>query len=156
MRPKHCLVVASIVFASTSMQCNVFENGPSHFENINDKIIVGFSEGYPSMSAVGDPAIMLTMTSVRIYSCMNYTFLYELAKSQDSIHLAILGVTIGEICLTALGPAVASTPIELASGAYNVDVDILGSTDRYALVVTNDDIRLAPIFVLVPPDPMTS
>jgi len=143
MRAIHCLVVALIVFASTSMQCNVFENGPSHFENVSGKVIVGFSEGYPS--GAGEPTIMLTMSSVRIYPCMNYTLLYKLTKSQDSIHLAILGVTIGEICLTALGPAGASTPIELASGAYNVDVDILGSTDRYALVVTNDDIRLTPI-----------
>lgn len=126
-----------------SMQCNVFENGPSHFENVSGKVIVGFSEGYPS--GAGEPATMLTMSSVKIYGCMNYTFLYTLTKSQDSIHLAILGVTIGEICLTALGPAVASTPIELASGAYNMDVGILGSTDRYALVITNDDIRLTPV-----------
>ncbi|MGH7519708.1 MAG: hypothetical protein ACREMI_00360 [Gemmatimonadales bacterium] len=54
-------------------------------------------------------------------------------------------VTIGEICLTAIGPAQYKTALPITAGTYTLLFVRRGQIDRYTLTVTQTEFTIATI-----------
>ena len=71
--------------------------------------------------------LTLNCATTKIYPCVNYQLDYSLARQGNTFIIQFHGVSIGEICFTATGPARAS-----------IDLGSLGA-GVYRLVITNGD-----------------
>jgi hypothetical protein len=90
------------------------------------------------------PQIVLFLATEQQYPCMNYQLESELAIQADKVHIDVSGrVTIGEICLTAIGPAQFRAVLPIAEGTYALEFTRAGLTDRYTLTVTETAIEIA-------------
>ena len=89
------------------------------------------------------PQIVLFLATERQYRCMNYQLESELAIQADQVHIDISGrVTIGEICLPAIGPAQFRAVLPIAEGMYALEFTRGSLTDRYTLIVTATAIEI--------------
>jgi YbbR domain-containing protein len=83
--------------------------------------------------------LQLICTTERIYNCSNYTIKNTFSKSSNIINIDFKGIYIGDICLTAFGPA--NTVIDLgtlSNGTYNLNIKVEGKKSEGHLIVTDD------------------
>ena len=89
------------------------------------------------------PQIALFLATEKQYPCMNYNLESTLGIQADNVHVDISGrVTIGEICLTAIGPAQFRAVLPIAAGTYVLEFTRASLTDRYTLIVTDTAIEI--------------
>ncbi len=92
------------------------------------------------------PQIVLFLATETQYPCMNYQLESELGIEADKVHVDISGrITIGEICLTAIGPAQFRAVLPIVEGTYALEFTRGGLTDRYTLTVTHTLIVIATL-----------
>ncbi len=80
----------------------------------------------------------------REYGCSNYTLLYHLTRLGAHIAVAFDGVSVPDICLTALGPARCRVPLgPTAEGTFPLTLNVEGVARQGELVVTASTLELA-------------
>jgi len=92
----------------------------------------------------GDPLLLVLQTE-DIYPCLNYRLAAALRVEDDTIVVVLGCVFPPPICLDALGPAGFNGDIDLAPGAYVLELRAQGATDRYRVDVSSDAVRVEPI-----------
>ncbi len=141
MMPKRILAFLSMSLIFVT--CDFPLDGKKiNLETLNGKVIVGVQELYERYDQPEDPKIAIVLRSEHIFGCINYHIEHQFQKKGNDLSLAILGASIGPICLTALGPATASLFPGLSSGAYRLSITMDGRTDDYELILTDAAIRL--------------
>jgi hypothetical protein len=90
--------------------------------------------------------IVLQVMTEKEYSCMNYQLESELAVSGRLVQVGFTGnVTIGQVCLTAFGPARFVAALPLTDGVYTFEFSRGGATDRYQVTVSAAAIEITPV-----------
>src|SRR5207247_1691535 len=90
--------------------------------------------------------IELFLATEEQYPCANYRLESDLGIQGNKLRVDISGrVTIGQTCLTAIGPAQFRAVLPLADGAYALELARGGLTDRYILTVTEAAIDIATL-----------
>jgi hypothetical protein len=134
------LVVLSIIFL---FSCKIDKPTYSEFHPLEGKIIFNLIERYENYNEVGDPKIMLSMRTEKIYPCFNYSIITEVLHLGKEISVVISGVYIPNVCLTALGPARYQTFLDLSVGEYLLSFSYRGAVDQYVLKVSDSSIEIA-------------
>jgi len=131
------LILAVGLFGTT---CKVFEptaSRPPAQAPIQGAIDFDVRESYTMISEAGAPRIEFQMRTQQIYPCCNWGISHSVQVRPGSVGVEVSGISQPEICLTATGPAAATTFLDLVNGSYVLDVSKRGSTDRFTLTVTD-------------------
>jgi hypothetical protein len=92
------------------------------------------------------PQIVLRLATPNEYPCMNYWIESELAVTDSILRVEMTGrITIGEVCLTAIGPAQYKTALPITEGRYALVFARGGLTDRYTLTVTETAFEITTV-----------
>jgi hypothetical protein len=103
-------------------------------------------EGYYVDPPPPPPHIALILTTATQYPCANYWLESELSVAGSVLHVDVSDrVRIGEVCLTAIGPAQYKVALPVTAGTYTLEFARDGVTDRYTVTVTDTAIEIATI-----------
>lgn len=89
------------------------------------------------------PQPVLIVQTVKEYPCANYQIVCEPMISGNRLEFRLKGVTIGDICLTAFGPATFQYPLNLTLGTYEIRIANGDLTNKHTLVVTDSAYHLS-------------
>ncbi len=103
-------------------------------------LVIGISESYGYNSQPAPPSLFLQMTTRKTYPCLNYTIQRDVKINPGYIDVSITGVTVPNICLTAIGPASSRDILDITPGSYNLTIYSNGLTSNYYVVITNTSV----------------
>ena len=121
-----------IIFSS----CDLFKSPYKEESPLSGKVVVSVSESQNS-DKQGKPETAIDMWTEKIYPCANYQILYDYYQDGSTLVFALHSVAIGEICLTAFGPAFLHQPLALNPGIYHIKIELERNIDYYTLAVTD-------------------
>lgn len=102
------------------------------FQQIESRINVSIAVPLPDTSAV-----QLNCATVQYYPCMNYGLVYNFSRYGRTIDVKFTGISVPNVCLTALGPATRSIPLpNLTPGSYNLNVTVNDTMHAFTLEVS--------------------
>ncbi len=125
-----------------SSECNITHKTHLGQEPIDGKLQFGISESYEKYDVPSPPQIFLNLKTEKIYGCVNYQISYTATIKNGTVDVRISGVTIPEICLTALGPATAKTSLDLSNGNYKLVLHSGDFSNTYNLSVSDRSISI--------------
>lgn len=117
-------------------------------DSTRDSSSLSFSirEGYYVDPPPPPPHIALIVTTATEYPCANYWLESEFSVAGTVLHVDVSDrVRIGEVCLTAIGPAQYKVALPVTAGTYTLEFARDGVTDRYAVTITDTAIELASL-----------
>lgn len=89
--------------------------------------------------------LFLDVRTSEIYPCVNYRIDHVAGSDGATFWVQFTGVSIGEICLTATGPARATIPLgTLAEGSYSLVLTVRGQAQVSELAVTPETFTVRP------------
>ena len=92
------------------------------------------------------PQIGLIVSTEKQYPCMNYQLDGILGVAPPTFRVDFLGtVSIGQICLTAIGPAQFKTALPVTNGTYTLELRRNDVTDRYRIIVSTNAIDVVTL-----------
>jgi len=125
------------------ISCSIIDS-EENIEPIDSDII--FSVTYDSTGIIQNhTGYLLLLKTEKIYSCSNFQLKSVVSINGDKIVVDLIGVEIGEICATALGPATARIPLELYTENIYFNIVYNSTKDRYSLQVNNKNIAVREI-----------
>lgn len=128
-----------IIFGS----CEYLSSDPDYkMLPIDGKLKFNISESYADYNKAGLPVIYFNLKTEKIYGCLNYEIITDITTSNRNVDVNILGIREPNICLTALGPAASSTPIELPDGTYNLNIHSADFSNTYNISVNDKSINI--------------
>ena len=139
---KPLILILLLMFPSFLSSCKVDNPSNSEFQPLEGKIIFSLTEGYEYQDAVSNPKIVLKMRTEKIYGCFNYSIVTRVLRLDKGISVVVSGVSISNVCLTALGPASYEEFLNLPEGEYSLIFSYWGITDRYGVKISNSSIEV--------------
>ena len=138
-------MLALFLFATSlllSPGCDIFDSSEGTLRPIEGNVVFSIQERYKDHALIAEPSIMLSMVTEKIYPCCNWSILSEMAVRNNEIFIDFLGIYVPEGCLTALGPAISSSFLEISTGEYSIYFSYRNITDKYFLFVTDSSIKI--------------
>lgn len=89
--------------------------------------------------------IKMSIVTEKTYPCANYSIVTRVSKHYNNITIALLYITVPEICLTALGPASTELLFNLKEGTYFLNFYAKEVTDKYELSVSDSTLTISEI-----------
>jgi hypothetical protein len=107
---------------------------------------IGFEirESYSRIAAAGSPRIQLRLQTQQIFPCCNWSIAHAVSARPGVVGVQLNGIFQPDICLTATGPAVGESFVDLANGEYQLDFTSAGGIDRFTLTVTDAALEVTP------------
>ena len=99
-------------------------------------------EGYTNYESVEEPFIKTNLTTKEIFGCSNFKILTNNSISTNKVDIEYEKITIGDICLTAEGPATADIPLRLSKGIYYLNIKQQDIIDKYNVIITDTSISV--------------
>ncbi len=142
LRIRATALTAVVLFLSSFVNCQtknplIYETRP-----LEGKIIFSIAEGFPDNQDVGNPRIMLSIRTEKCYTCCNFSIATKVLRMGNRISVGISGISIPNICLTALGVARYQTPLDLTDGVYSLIISNQYYDDRYEIRVSGSTIEI--------------
>lgn len=91
------------------------------------------------------PMVNIKVSSIKNYSCANFTYEYEVTTEGNTITVDIRDVIEPEICLTAMGPASFAESFDLKNGVYQIEFRAFSSIEKFILRVGDEYIALEQV-----------
>lgn len=133
-------LLVTAAFLVTIGPCNL-ATSPGETDPLTFEILEGHWVDSPP-----PPQIVLRVVTNNEYPCMNYWIESELGVADHTLRVEMSGrITIGEVCLTAIGPAQYKTALPITEGTYTLVFARDGLTDRYTLTVTEAAFEVATL-----------
>ena len=142
---KLLMLILLLMFLSFLSSCKVNNPSNSEFQPLEGKIIFSLTEGHEYQDAVGNPKIVLKMRTEKIYGCINYSIVTRVLRLDKGISVVVYGISISNVCLTALGPARHEEFLNLPEGEYPLSFSYWGTTDRYKVKISDSSIEVVLI-----------
>jgi hypothetical protein len=139
----HYYILAFTFFLSGCEFIQEEENG--ELIHLDSKIIFEVKEQHENYYEISDPEIYILLKTEKIYPCYNYSVATSLNIDRNRIDVAIHGIYIPEICLTALGPATGRIKLDIPVGIYRLFIRSTYFADEYSLIVESNSIRLEEV-----------
>jgi|GEM_PF-4549817 len=89
--------------------------------------------------------ITVVMRTEKSYPCINWSIENSLFNFGHHIRIELKGISLPNICFTAVGPASASRQLSLTKGTYTLQFVHKKKSDFYRLIATDSTIRINPI-----------
>lgn len=93
----------------------------------------------------GEPVLTLQLTSDEIFPCFNYRIDAVPVAVGGRVDVYVDGVDLGDVCLTALGPASATLPLAAEEGTTTLRIVNGRVIDEAEVTVTEDAVRIRPV-----------
>lgn len=119
---------------------------------IKEGVLFTVKEVHDHKPQPSEPFIQLEMKTLDIYRCMNFGLVSELSQTSSSMHINIWGVKETDVCLTALGPAKKSFPLNIAPGKYDLSFTHQSRHFPYELTVTDSSLHVSGDSSFVAPE----
>jgi len=88
------------------------------------------------------PTLVLTLETVRQYSCLGFGIDHAFTQRADTLRLTFFGVSAPMgLCPTAFGPASTSRELHIPPGRYALVIDYRAASDSMALEVTDSSTK---------------
>jgi hypothetical protein len=136
MATKYLLTILYLFSFVVFSSCELFKSPYKEQSPLTGKVVVFVSESQLSDNQ-GKPQTAIDMQTEKIYPCANYQILYDFYQDGNILIFMLRDVAIGDICLTAFGPALLHQPLTLNSGIYHIEIAIGNKVDQYVLAVTD-------------------
>lgn len=130
---------ALIIYSFSLINCSPFENNLFPLEG---RIFFKISEDYKQYNRENNPEIFLFLETEKIYGCCNYGISTDCDIDGRKIEVDILGINQPEVCLTAIGPAIARIHLPLSNKLYSLKISGDDFTNNYAVIVTDSSISV--------------
>lgn len=111
-----------------------------------DDLVVSLVEFEPPEGGAAE--LFVRVETEEEFPCANYQLRVEATADDERLRAEVGGVDLpGEICLTALGPATWTAPLDAAGDldGYRVEVACGGRTDVYEVLAGASGLDLAPV-----------
>ena len=112
-------VIRLFLLLTLFVNCSIFNGQKGSSRPIEGKIIFSITEGYP-VGSVTEPKIKLSLRTEKIYPCCNWIIKTDIRIENNEIIVRLLGIYVPEICLTAFGPAVFMSFLNIPEGKYSL------------------------------------
>ena len=120
--------------------CGIVDDSKSDPSPLSFEIREGNYFGPPQ------PQIGLIVSTEKQYPCMNYQLDGTLGVAPPTFRVDFLGtVSIGQVCLTAIGPAQFKTALPVTNGTYTLELRRNDVTDRYRIIVSTNAIDVVTL-----------
>jgi hypothetical protein len=151
------VALAFTITTATTSGCNeikTHENGTETGQNSKSNLIpikkgITFTvkEAYdpgPVFNTPVKPFIQLEMQTGDIFPCLGYAIVSELNRKKSNIQINIHGVEKPHgACLSALGPAMYSFPLNLKPGRYDLNFHYNNEHNAFHLIVTDSSLKIS-------------
>lgn len=132
------------VCALLNAQCDVFEASDGGVvDPLDSRIGFWIGETYPEYDYVGEPSLVLFMTTEKEYPCCNYSIANMVVRGTDMIVVELLGIHKPSMCLTAIGPATSRSKLSLTPGKYTLYFSHDEGVDEFSVTLTDSSISVA-------------
>ncbi len=132
-----CLVVSSCSESATTTE--------KELRTIEGRVKVRIREGYSGYGVVQDPKIFLSLATEAMQPCCNWSIETTVDRNGDRIIVWLEGISVPQICATAIGPAREWRELQLEDGKYELAFVLNGEMDTYKLDISDTAIVLEPV-----------
>ena len=113
-------------------------------EEVNDDeltsdLLLKVSETFPN-SGASEPILTFSVETEENYSCFNYQIISQKTLNNGHLKIDILGTEIGDVCLTAIGPA--TLTFELEESVDRITVSNNGKMDEYLISIEESSVTI--------------
>ncbi len=129
-----------LIFTLTVSAYSCSETPTSEVRAVDDTFIFGIREMHQEENQV--PDLYLTLSTKSGYPCDNYIIGTDTEFSGSSITIRTQEITIGDICLTAIGPARAYIPLDIEDGNYELSFENGLKKESFHLQINPDYISI--------------
>jgi hypothetical protein len=105
---------------------------------------VAVTEHFERYDQPSDPTLTVALRSEHFFSCLNDHLDHLYQRRGTVLDISLTGVSIGPVCLTALGPATAAIQPNLSNGIDLLNISMDGRTDSYDVEISDSAVRLTP------------
>ncbi len=127
-------VIVLIILFALFNSCSDPASPGKDLTQIDSKILINLREELLPQGR----NLILDCSTEKIYPCCNYTIQNSIVKGQNFIKIEFTGISIPEICATALGPAYCPVYLgQLADGNYSLSLEVNGQLIPAQLTVSN-------------------
>ncbi len=130
-----CLFVSSCSESTTEIELRTLEG----------RVKVRIREGYSGYGVVQDPKIFLSLATEAMQPCYNWSIETTVDRNGDRIIVWLEGISVPQICATAIGPAREWRELQLEDGKYELAFVLNGEMDTYKLDISDTAIVLEPV-----------
>ncbi len=109
---------------------------------IEGNLLFNFSESYENYNKASLPVLYFNLKTEKEYGCLNYNISTDIKLSGNNLDVFIKGIQGPNICLTAIGPAVSSTALDLPAGNYKLTLHAEYFSDTYDFSVSDKSITI--------------
>lgn len=90
-------------------------------------------------------AFVMQVATVRQYGCLGFNIKHDYVRRGDTLAFRLTGVeAMPNVCAAAMGPAILSKSLHLASGRYTVDIERDAAHDYFGLSITDSTFAVVP------------
>lgn len=129
-------------FFTVNISCGILDSSGKKLKPIEGNIIFNIKEGYRNYNSIGEPHIMLTMVTEKIYSIHNFSIISHRWINGNKIIIDLMGIKTPEFFQPLYGPARSTSFLNIHEGEYLLYFSYKDTTDIYTLIVTDSSIRV--------------
>ncbi len=109
---------------------------------ITSNLILYITEEYPD-NKISTPVLKVSLETEAYYECANYSLITRSFELNTLLRIDVIGASIGDICLTAFGPATKS--LELEEHVERLAIVKNGVVDEYLIEITKEVVLVQPM-----------
>lgn len=112
------------------------------YDEISSDLSLNITETHPN-DEICRPVMNLEIVTEDDYPCVNYQLVTRTTTKGGNLQIQILGSEIGDICLTAIGPAY--TSLELEENIQRIVLTYNGKVDEYLISISESTITTSAV-----------
>ena len=136
------IIAGSLVVSSCSDSTTTTKK---ELRTLEGRVKVRIREGYSGYGVVQNPKIYLSLATEVMQPCYNWSIQTSVERRIDKVLVSLEGISIPQICATAIGPATEWKALQLEEGKYKLAFVLNGEMDTYTLDVSDTAIVLEPV-----------
>ena len=112
-----------------------------NYDDLTSDLLLKVSETFPN-SGASEPVLTFSVETEEQYPCVNYQIISHTSLNNGHLNIDILGTEIGDICLTAIGPA--TLTFELDESVDIITISNSGKVDEYLISIEESSVTTNP------------
>lgn len=114
-------------------------NEEVNYEGISSNLLLDIRETYPNRE-ISEPTLTFFVETEEQYPCYNYQIIAQTSLKNGLLNIDILGTDIGDLCLTAFGPAILT--FELDESVDMITIANNGKKDTYLISIIESSVKI--------------
>lgn len=110
-----------------------------NYEGISSNLLLDIRETHPNRE-ISEPTLTFFVETEEQYPCYNYQIIAQTSLKNGILNIDILGTNIGDLCLTAFGPAILT--FELDESVDRITIANNGKKDTYLISIDESSVEI--------------